>query len=90
MCKKRSEVAGKLTRNVQVNNCDVDFICDTGANVSILIETTTYARFTVEKSNCQLTSADDLDIDIAGVCNLHISKQSHSINTNVLKTPKSM
>ena len=41
MCKKRSEVAGKLTRNVQVNNCDVDFICDTGANVSILIETTT-------------------------------------------------
>ena len=37
---KQSKVAGKLTQTRDVNHCDAEFTCDTGAGVSILTETT--------------------------------------------------
>ena len=36
----QSKVCGKLTKNLNFNNCDVEFVCDTGANISILTEAT--------------------------------------------------
>ena len=37
---RQSKVAVKLTKTLGVNNCDVEFVWDTGADVSILTKAT--------------------------------------------------
>ena len=37
---RQSKVPGKLTKTLDVSNCDVQFVCDTGADVSILTRAT--------------------------------------------------
>ena len=37
---EQSKVAGKFTKTLIINNCDVEFIWGTGADVSILTEAT--------------------------------------------------
>ena len=80
----QSKVAGKLTKTLDVNNCDVQFVCDTGADVSILTEATSdMLSLELRKPDCQLTSADGSDLNVVGVCNVRISKRSHFINADV-------
>ena len=72
---KQSKAAGKLTKTLDVNNCDVEFICDTGAAVSILTEATSdMLGLELQKPDCQLTSADCSDLNVACVCGVHINK----------------
>ena len=78
------KVAGKLTKSLDANNCDVQFVCDTGADVSILTEATSdMLSLELQKPDCQLTSADGSDLNVVGVCNVRISKHSHFINADV-------
>ena len=80
----QSKVAGKLTKTLNVNNCDVQFICDTGAGVSILTKATSdMLSLELRKPDCQLTSADGSDRNVLAVCNVHISKRSQIFNADV-------
>ena len=81
---KQSKVAGKLTTAFEVNNCDMEFIWDTRADVSILTEATgDMLGLDLQKPGCQLTSADSSDLNDAGVCNVRISKHIHSVNADI-------
>ena len=65
----QSKVGGKLTKNLNFNNCDVEFVCDTGANISILTEATIdMPSLELRKPDCQLTSANCLDLHVAEAC----------------------
>ena len=80
----QSKVGGKLTKNLNFNNCDVEFVCDTGANISILTEATIdMPSLELRKPDCQLTSANCLDLHVAEACNVCINKHSHAINSKV-------
>ena len=73
----QSKVASKLTTTLDVNYCEVEFVCDTGADVSILTEATSdMLSLELQKHDCQLTSADGSDLNVVGVCNVRISKHS--------------
>ena len=81
---KQSKVAGKITKTLDVNNCDVEFVCDTGADVSILTETSSdMLGLEQRKPDCQQTSADGSDVNVVEVCNMCISNHSHFINSDV-------
>ena len=60
-----SKVVGKLTKTLDVNNCDVEFVCDTGADVSVLTETTSdMLGLELRKPDYQLTSADGSGLNV--------------------------
>ena len=66
---RQSKVPGKLTKTLDVSNCDVQFVCDTGADVS----TSDMLSLELRKPDCQLTSADGSDLNVVGVCNVRIN-----------------
>ena len=68
---EQSKAAGKLTKTLDMNNCDVEFIWNTGADVSISTEATS-DRLGLElwKPEGQLTSADGSDLY---VCTAYIA-----------------
>ena len=62
------------------NNCNVEFMCDTGVEVSIIHVTKTASDMLgleLPKPDCQPTSAEGSHLNKANVCNMHISKHSH-------------
>ena len=51
---KQSKVAGKFTKTLDINICDIVFIWDTGAGVSIFTETNCdMLDFELRKPDCQ-------------------------------------
>ena len=81
---KQSKVAGKFTKTLDVHKCDVEFIYDIGADVSIVIETTTdMLGLKLQKPDWPLTSADGYSNNVAGVCNAQNSEHSYLINADV-------
>ena len=81
---RQLKVAGRLTETLDVYDCDVEFVCDTDAELSILTEgTSDMLSLELRKPDCQLTSADGSGLNAVGKCNVHISKHSHSINAGV-------
>ena len=54
---------------MDVNICDVEFVCDAGADVSILTEATSnMLSLELQKPDSQLTRADGSDLNVVGVC----------------------
>ena len=66
---EQSKVAGKFTKTLIINNCDVEFIWGTGADVSILTEATSeMLGLELWKPEGQLTSADGSDLNVCTAC----------------------
>ena len=69
---------------MEVNKCDIEFTCDTHADVSVLTEASSdMLGLDLRKPGCQLTSADSSDLNDAGICNVRISKHIHSVNADI-------
>ena len=70
-----------LTKTLDASDCDVEFVCDTCAEVPIFTEgTSDMLNLELRKPDCQLTIADGSDLNVLGVCNVRISKHIHYIN----------
>ena len=77
---EQSKATGKFTKTLIINNCNVEFIWGTGADVSISTEATSeMLGLELWKPEGQLTSAEGSDLHVCTACIADMKKEKRHV-----------
>ena len=73
-----------LVSTLKINNLDVDITIETGADASMLTETSSaMLGLQLQKVNCQLGSANGIDLNVVGASDIWIDSAYISANSEI-------